>query len=256
MSVMIDKEKVERCFRSSTHTYNEHATVQDMISSQLINIIGKRHDNGFNTVLEIGAGTGLLTRKLLSSFPISNLVLNDLVPEMEVILSGVCKPFNVTPQFAMGDAETRVFQSGNDLIISASSVQWFSDTSAFIGKMVSIANPGGIIAISTFAPGNLHEVKQITGIGLEYSPINALVSKIPSHCTILFAHEECIELHFDSPISVLKHLQMTGVNGISNKRWTRKDHRDFMERYKLMHASGDGVKLTYKPAYLVFQLGR
>ena len=59
------------------------------------------------------------------------------------------------------------------------------------------------------------------------------------------------EIHimaFDTPKDVLKHLQLTGVNGLEQKSWTKKDLIKFENGYK--NICTNRPTLTYNPVYI------
>ena len=59
------------------------------------------------------------------------------------------------------------------------------------------------------------------------------------------------EIHimaFDSPKDVLRHLQLTGVNGVESTAWTKKDLIKFENGYKNLCSSRP--TLTYNPIYI------
>jgi malonyl-ACP O-methyltransferase BioC len=205
-------------------------------------------------VLEIGAGTGLLTNKLLKTFHIHSLYLNDLVPEMKAPLSRICDGFHVEKYFAIGDAETIDFQPGNDLVVSSSTIQWFNNTGAFFAKLPSLVKPGGLVALSSFAPGNMHQVKQVTNQGLDYLSLEHILSLVPPCFSVVSAGEESIDMFFESPTEILRHLKSTGVNGLSPRHWTRSSIVAFSENYAKFYQHGRGYCLTYKPLYVVLRL--
>ena len=142
---------------------------------------------------------------------------------------------------------------GTSLIVSCSVMQWFEDPERFIRRCHDLLTPGGILALSTFGPDNLREVKDITGSGLDYPPLERLRQMLSSAgLETVAAEEESIVLDFPSAIDVLRHLKHTGVNGIIRTSWTPARLASFSDEYLLRFGTPDGnVTLTYHPVYLI-----
>ena len=63
-----------------------------------------------------------------------------------------------------------------------------------------------------------------------------------------------IQLKFDSPLSVLKHLKETGVTATNNQIWHYKKIVRFCEQYRQQYADEQGnVSLTYVPILMLAQ---
>jgi malonyl-CoA O-methyltransferase len=54
-------------------------------------------------------------------------------------------------------------------------------------------------------------------------------------------------------MGVLGHIRDTGVNAVRSRFWTRRDQREFVQRYRDRFQHEDGVRLTYNPIYLIFR---
>ena len=63
-----------------------------------------------------------------------------------------------------------------------------------------------------------------------------------------FVETEIHIMAFETPIDVLKHLQLTGVNGIESRTWTKKDLISFENAYK--NLCNKRAMLTYNPIYI------
>jgi len=153
----------------------------------------------------------------------------------------------------MGDAENITFEPGNNLVASASAMQWFSQPRRFFERLTDIISPGGYVSISTFGPRNLEEMKRLTGTGLYYPSREELLSFLPGNFEVVCAHDEIIDILFNKPIDVLSHVKNTGVNGISRQRWNRDDIANFCDRYEELFGLDGRVKLTYQPVYLILR---
>ena len=199
-----------------------------------------------NRILEIGCGTGFLTRKLAKKYSPDFFMINDLCIEMEPYISDIQNKFVFIP----GDAEKIVFSETYDLIASSSAIQWFTDLETFLRKIEKNLASGGVIAFSTFGINNLQEIKTITNCGLKYENVEYLNSLFSRYFDSVEITEEIISLVFPSPRDVLRHLKSTGVNGIMQEHWNKSKLSRFEYDYRELYTTEKGVSLTYHPIYI------
>lgn len=244
----MDKKLISRRFARSAATYNKRATVQRNIAKTMSYLLKCHYPKRGGRVLEVGCGTGFLSRLIMEKQEPDSLVLNDICPEMGEFFKTFPRKW-VT--FLPGDAEEVELPGDQDLIISCSALQWFANPSKFFEKCASLLVPGGFLAFSTFGKRNMEEVTSITGLGLEYLTSNELKRMLDPHFEILLVKEEVIRKKFVSGLNVLRLLKDTGVNSLSDKPWTPGDLRRFQEEYVRRFAVKGGIHLTFHPIYII-----
>ena len=248
----IDKDSVARSFLRGKDTYDSQARIQRRVSSRLVDKLHAYPRMSFDRVLEIGCCTGMLTEMLLSSFPVAELYLNDLVPDFydDVVNRLDChESFQLHPLF--GDAETVELPPSLDLVISSATFQWLADLERFFAGVAASLSESGYLAFSIFGPGTLSEFKQITGIGLEYTPVGVILEMLESRFLIEEEETRKDQLYFATPREVLRHMQATGVGGVRRHRWTPGALRDFEKRYLEQFGSASGVPVSYFSSYII-----
>ena len=75
---MINKQLITRRFSRAIESYNREATAQKQIAGRLNDMLAHYLPARPRHVLEIGSGTGFLTRPLLRTFHPEKLILNDI----------------------------------------------------------------------------------------------------------------------------------------------------------------------------------
>ncbi len=236
-------------FARAVTTYESQAIVQRSAAEYLAERLGVHFHTLAPRILEIGCGTGFLTRKLMARFSPSELVLNDLCPDM-----GICFSNLPRTKFIPGDACAIAWDGQYDAIASSSAVQWFSDLNAFVRRCAEALHPQGLLAISGFGPQNLREIKALTGHGLTYPDFDTFVSAFATDFVPLETAHRTEVLHFADASAVLRHLKETGVTatGATAQPWTRARMEALSEAYAAQFPSPEGgVTLTYEPFWFV-----
>ena len=247
---MIETERIRNCFTRALSSYDKNADAQHRISRKLISLLPRYTGTHYDRALEIGCGTGGFTSCLKSSCRIRDWTLNDLC---EVCKKPVNKLFpEQFPTFIIGDAEQITFAGKFDLIASASVFQWIKQPETFYRKLAGLLVPQGTLLFSTFAPGNLYEIRELTNRGLDYPPATKIQEWLSSDFRLLHCEEEEIVLTFTGPLDVLRYLKATGVTATGGNTWTRGMQEEFCNRYTLLFSTGKKqVKLTYRPLYML-----
>ena len=246
-----DKQLLKSRFSARLRDYDSLAVVQDAICGQLAEMTGRNCTRPVDSALEIGSGTGFLTRRLLELYPRALWTINDLVEQSADFLEPYAAGHDV--RYLWGDAETIALPDRLDLIASASAVQWFDDLPRFARKAKDLLETGGYIVLSTFGPENFREIKAVTDEGLDYYTREQLQELFESAGFLtLETLEYTRSLAFDTPLDVLRHIRATGVNSIRHARWTKRELSDFETRYRNGFRNAEGqVTLTYHPVLLI-----
>lgn len=240
----MDKERVSTCFQRASASYEREAVAQRAVAKQVAALIRRFVPLPLTRVLEIGSGTGLLTREITALSAPETFYVNDLCG---------LPPAGLSPDAVLipGDAEALDFPDRLDAVFSASAVQWFREPARFFERMAERLRPGGFLIFSTFSPENLREVKALTGVGLDLPSADALRAMLTPFFDVIHLEEALIELTFPDALAVLRHLRETGVTGVAQTAWQPGKIRRFCTEYPKRWTRADGVGLTYAPIYVV-----
>jgi malonyl-CoA O-methyltransferase len=219
------------------------------MADNLVRLVSAKRGAEYPLVLEIGSGSGILTRRLFENFRIRELVVNDLVPECAGHIWEMARGFqSVTVRFIPGDIESLVsIPTAFDLITASATFQWVQDLPRLLKRLTSLLVPGGVLAFSTFGPDNLAEIRDISGESLSYHDADSLCAMLPEGLALLAIEEERTTLTFPSPMDVLEHIRSTGGNALARKAWTRASLAEFERAYRTAYRHNGGVGLTYHP---------
>lgn len=201
---LIDKTDVEHKFRIHSPTYNCNATVQrhmcGRIAETIINLRPAPH-----AMIEIGTGTGILTKLYNPHLNLTRLELWDL--------TGI--PTDLPGIHRKCDAEisiSRVTPYSIDLIASSATIQWMNSPKKFVTNCANVLRNGGTAIFSTFGPDTFREIAPMLPSPLHYIPSNDW-KRLKLHGCDIDVSEEMHTLQFESPRQLLRHISSTGVNG-------------------------------------------
>lgn len=249
---IIDKQQAAECFDAGRPTYDANAPVQHAIVDALMADAARVNvDNLITTpgcvALEIGCGSGSLTRRLYPIALKGFLHLwdtNTLPPE----------GFEMA-RFTQCDAELQICHTPSaryDLIASASTIQWFNSPARFLVECQRVLRPGGILMLTAFQRGNMYELSAASGVSLSLPDSRQWQAMIPRGFETLSFETRDYDMAFDEPVDVLRHLKLTGVNGLSRRSDGRSvSGHAFIKRFPRML---DGrCHLTYRTIRIILK---
>lgn len=247
-----DSHRVAQAFERHYAQYNTDAVVQRHIAARLDEAIGQFcPELRVRRALEIGIGTGFLTRLITLRFPETNWWFNDLSPAAFDWIPADLSRVQTLP----GDAEHLPYPDGLDLIAAASALQWFDNLAAFFAKAFRVLNPGGLLAVASFADGHFPELSALRPAHLRY-PSPQELSDWAEHAglSVLLCKAWTETLSFRTMRDLLHHLRCTGVNGLSTAAIrTPAQLQHFEELYREQsRLPADGqLPLSYCPVILL-----
>ncbi len=245
MTEKTDKRLIKTRFAANYATYCENARAQKIAVKKLAEFL----ESDYSRVLEIGCGTGLLTRELSKS-NIKELFLNDLCPESETYTKKLATAKSTT--FLNGDAEVISLPENLDLIISSGTFQWFEDIEAFLQKCKISLKTGKKLVFSTYTKGNYNEINHAFNASLNYKSHKRLHEIASKHYEVRVSESEKIVLYFDNLQSLLKHIKLTGTNAVKSFKLTKTGLKEAEQKYEKLRTA-QGLPLTYAASYFVLE---
>ena len=112
----------------------------------------------------------------------------------------------------------------------------------------NILNKEGILAFSTFSPENFREIKELTGLSLNYKSTKEIKNIFEKNYDILHIKEFTHTLNFSNPLELLAHMKNTGVNSLTAQHLTFKEVKEFCENYIKKYPQ---ITLTYSPIIVI-----
>lgn len=243
--MQINPKLIKNQFEKSLDTYNKNAVVQQIMAEKLIEETAKIK-TCYDNVLELGSGSGLLTKELIKKLTFKTYSANDLVEKSKFYVS------EIIPQaaFYCGNASRIKPAKKMDLIISNAMFQWFKDLEKVSVTYKNLLNKEGILAFSTFSPENFKEIHELTGLSLDYKSLGEIKHIFEKNFEIIHVEEFTHTLNFSNPLELLAHMKNTGVNSLTTQHWTFKEVKEFCDNYKSKFPE---ITLTYSPVIVICQ---
>jgi malonyl-CoA O-methyltransferase len=274
LSALINKKRVQQHFDKYAAVYDSYAELQIDMANVLLKKINTASSP--SRILEIGCGTGNLTKMILDTYPDADLTINDISPRMLEV--AVSKLHNQAGKINIinGDAEEwlgRVNQqqelSSNawGLILSNAVFQWFNHPLDVAKACLKLLQPDGKLAFSTFGPRTFQEMHHAFCSAEQRLGLPALrrgqtfMTKtdwenafLNSGWTFQWFEEERI-LHFDT---VLEFLYSVKKIGASNALQYKKGQQEGLSKavlkemehcYVEYYTDPEGIRVTYHLCY-------
>ena len=146
------KQRISDAFGAASDRYDDHAGPQRQAAALVADLAQRQKPSGVGRILEVGCGTGFLTRDIQARWPGAELVVTDISPAM---LARAAKGGLVAGTFLTMDGEAPAFEGEwFDLILSSLAFQWFDDMEAALQRLFALLKPGGSLIFSTMGKGS------------------------------------------------------------------------------------------------------
>lgn len=213
-------------FDKQFKTYDYNAVTQKKVAKKLLTLIDK--NKKYDTILELGCGTGVFTKIFYKNLNFTHLDLNDIFDTQE-FFSNI--PYR---EFFVENMESLALQRYS-LVISSSAFQWVENLEALIYK-ISKSTPQ--LVFSIYSKGNLIEIFRHFGVSLDYKSTEEIYEILKKYYTFVEFQEEEFTLEFPTSLKALKHLKETGVTGFSSANYSlTKSFKSTILTYKVSYFS-------------------
>ncbi|WP_432205173.1 methyltransferase domain-containing protein [Cetobacterium somerae] len=213
-------------FNKQFENYDYNAIVQKEVAKKLLTFIDK--SKKYDTILELGCGTGIFTKIIKSNLIFSSLDLNDIFDTTNYFDKNIYRNFFI--------ANMESFQFENySLIVSSSAFQWAENLENLIKNISKNTNE---LVFSIYSKGNLIEIFNHFGVSLNYKDSQEILNILKKYYTTVKFEEEEFTLNFPTPLKALKHLKETGVTGFSTSNYSKtKSFNSNILTYKVSYFS-------------------
>ena len=167
----LDRARLRASFERASGSYEAAASLQARVAAELLQRLELlRFSPG--AVLDLGSGTGRVTRELKRRYPRARVIALDIAPGMLREARRHQRPWRRFDRVC-GDALRLPLRDGSiDLIFSNLMLQWCEPLAAALSEARRVLAPGGFLSFSTFGPATLYELRTAWAEADGYNHVN------------------------------------------------------------------------------------
>lgn len=242
----------QRRFSNAAATYDQHAAPQRELVDALMRYLP---ETTTGPILEVGAGTGILTEKLIAHYPDTPIDAIDIAEEM---IEQSREKFAAHPQcqWVLADAQTYHRDEPYALIASSAALHWSSDLLATLKNIYALLQPGGLFVLGIMLRGTLWELRELRRAiapgkgGGPALPLDELVQQhiLASGFTLEEAHTTERRHIYENGRAFLQAIHDQGVTALQQQDYplNRSELSALIHAYETRHATAGGVYATYQ----------
>lgn len=266
------REHIQHHFDHAAATYDDAAILQKQVAThlderlELVQVEPK-------TILDIGAGTGILTAKMRQRYPHSKLIAVDLSTQMLTkAQQNLAQQFPPSLwqktqrmfgsqanaiEFIHADANNVPLEDGcADMIVTNLMLQWCDDLDTVFKEFRRLLKPEGLLMMTTFGPDTLKELRQAWAQVDEQQHVNTFIDMHDIGDALIrngfgqpVMDVEHFTLTYDKPIGVLKDLKAIGATSAHKNRQVglmgKQHFTRMLEAYEQLRTEGK-IPATYE----------
>ena len=150
--------EIAASFGACAGSYELHAGLQQDVARRLASLLP---DLQAPRVLELGCGTGLFSRHLVTRYPDGDFVLTDVAPAM----IGECRrnlaESGAQITYEVMDAGMASGHDNLDLIVTSMTLHWLSDPVASLERLRGLLARDGVLLFATLGPNSFAEWRTV-----------------------------------------------------------------------------------------------
>lgn len=156
----LDIGKVSLSFNRAAATYQQWTTIQKTVGDDLLErLIWLKMAP--KQILDVGAGTGRLTRFMSQQYKSAHVYAIDIAAQMMRQASQQAPKWFSKQHFFCADAvQLPIADDSIDLLVSNLMLQWCNDIHKMFAEFARVLKPDGALFFSTLGPDTLKELRQ------------------------------------------------------------------------------------------------
>jgi len=246
-------------FGAAAGSYDQQIPVQRAVAKRVVSMADPLPN--VNRILEVGCGTGVLTRLLIERFPQAEIHAVDVAEPM-IARARELTPARARVQWHVADARQFETTLTFPLVASSSALQWMAPLPETLRKIATFLAPGGWLVAGLMVEGTLAELRSCRERAAPHKPIHVhmprrdevLAAAASAGLVVEASPEETLRSEYPSAGAFLRKLHEQGVTAkasagasLLNRRELQRLRDDYTRRFRL--PSGN-VFATYEVLYI------
>lgn len=244
----LDPRQVRRAFGRAAASYEQHDALQQAVQASMLERLDFYLDTPA-TVLDLGAGTGRGSALLKQRYPKAQVIALDLALPM-LRQARRHSSWRRPLRRVCGEA-TRLPLADHsvDVLHSNLCIQWCDDAAALFGECVRVLRPGGFLAVSTFGPDTLRELRAAWAESDERPHVGRFLDMHDLGDAMIAAglrdpvlDVDHYTLTYAEPAALLRELKGLGATNADSQRLRgltgKARYRQMLQRYEALRRDG------------------
>lgn len=254
----LDRPRLRASFDRASGSYESASRLQAEVAAELLTRLDA-FDFAPSVVLDLGCGTGRVTRELKRRYPRALVIALDLAPGM---LRAARRNQPLWRRFARvcGDAlRLPLISASVDVVFSSLVLQWCEPLDSALAEVRRVLRPDGHFAFSTFGPDTLMELRAAWAEVDEHTHVNRFidmhgVGESLTHTGLAepVLDVDRIELGYPDALTLMRDLKAIGAHNATAGRPRTLLGRERMRRvsaaYETFRRDGQ-LPATYEVIY-------
>ena len=244
------RQHIQQHFNHAAPSYDDAAILQKTVAERIDERLELTTIEP-KTILDLGAGTGLLTEKVIRRYPNAQLFAVDLSPSM----LNIATPRFTAPRWPALNTKVNQFlqnckltkalatrtgaiainadvyqlpfaDNSVDLIVSNLMLQWCDDLDSVFAEFRRVLRSEGLLMFTTFGPDTLKELRYAwQKVDANYEHVNNFIDMHDIGDALIrngfgqpVMDMEIFTLTYDKPMGVLKDLKAIGATNANKQR--------------------------------------
>lgn len=249
-----NKEVIKNNFSTQAREYNSNAIIQAKVAKNLVSFLKKYDSDDKHKVLDLGSGTGFLSKNLLK-VKYRNIFELDL--SIEMLKNWKNKPKHINS--IQGDIENMPIKNLSfDIIVSSFALHWVNNLKKVFSDCFGLLKDNGIMAIAIPTKDSINELKKLGIFYLNEMPSCEIIDSSAKSAgfKIVLSEEKKLQQKFANIFLALKFFKKIGANYNNNKNFKSNNSKIYQNSiYSLKKNSyqNNSFILTWKVKYLILK---
>jgi malonyl-CoA O-methyltransferase len=222
----LDRHKIKQSFATASTTYDKVAALQRSTGLQLLSTF--KTENTECSIMDLGCGTGFLSKELLTSIGNTGtccvFAVDMAFPMLAITRNKLIHTKNL--QLVCADAEFLPFCAGKfDWVISNLVFQWCNNPAAVFADIKRVLKTNATLVFSTFGAGTLEELKSAWAQADDYAHVNDFLSENALTSLLLQAGFGTLNIEtsvhtswYASVLELMQELKNLGAHNVMSQR--------------------------------------
>jgi malonyl-CoA O-methyltransferase len=254
----LDRAQLRASFERASRSYESAARLQLSVAAELLT---RLDDFRFapRVVLDLGAGTGRISRELKRRYPRAHVIALDIAPGM-LHEARRHQPLWRRFERVCGDALRLPLKDASvDLVFSNLMLQWCEPLERALAEVRRVLRSGGFFAFSTFGPDTLQELRSAWAQADAYNHVNHfpdmhVVGDALTRAGLMepVLDVDRIELGYPDVLSLMRDLKAIGAHNVTAGRPRALAGRSRLARVQQAYEGfrgSQGLPATYEVIY-------